>query len=190
MHSLLPKERVITRRGGKGNEFYTPGDDQGGRWGSGQNWPLEPAEGGPLPEDPKLRHAWKLFWGEDFNKILSSNRKNVVPGSWRVEVSPALPAETDFFLHVLEIGSSGSTGRRRTELLDGINVQGAALEHGPMVLFSTTGSGVYLWGSLATGFVVRVPDSHQSAAECGLRTQPRRPECVIFTERGAAGCRS
>jgi heparin/heparan-sulfate lyase len=140
VHSLLPKERVITRRGGKGNEFYTPGDDQGGRWGSGQNWPLEPAEGGPLPEDPKLRHAWKLFWGEDFNRILSSNRKNVVPGSWRVEVSPALPGETDFFLHVLEIGGSGSTGHRRTELLDGVNVQGAALEHGPIVLFSTTGS--------------------------------------------------
>ena len=140
VHSLLPKERVITRRGGKGNEFYTPGDDQGGTWRSGQNWPLEPAEGGPLPEDPKLRRAWKLFWGEDFNKILSSNRKNVVPGSWRVEVSPALPAETDFFLHVLEIGSSGSTGHRRTELLDGVNVQGAALEHGPIVLFSTTGS--------------------------------------------------
>jgi Heparinase II/III-like protein len=139
VHSLLPKERVITRRGGKGNEFYTPGDDQGERWGSGQNWPLEPAEGAPLPEDPKLRHAWKLFWGEDFNKILSSNRKNVVPGSWRVEVSPALPAETDFFLHVLEIGNAGSTGRRRTELLDGVNVQGAALEHGPIVLFSTTG---------------------------------------------------
>ena len=190
MHSLLPKERVITRRGGKGNEFYTPGDDQGGRWGSGQNWPLEPAEGGPLPEDPKLRHAWKLFWGEDFNKILSSNRKNVVPGSWRVEVSPALPAETDFFLHVLEIGSSGSTGRRRTELLDGVNVQGAALEHGPMVLFSTT-------GSVVNSGEVSLPDlacesliPHQSAAECGLRTQPRRPECVIFTECGAAGCRS
>jgi len=139
VHSLLPRERVVTRRGGKGNEFYTPGDDHGGAWGSGENWPLEPAEGALLPEDPKLRRMWKLFWGEDFNRILSSNRKNVVPGSWRVEVSPAVPAEEDFFLHVLEIGSTGKTGQRRTELLDGVHFQGAAFERGPMVLFSTAG---------------------------------------------------
>ena len=139
-HSLLPRERVVTRRGGNGNEFYTPGNDHGGAWGSGENWPLEPAEGAPLPEDPKLRRMWKLFWGEDFNKILPSNHKNVVPGSWRVEVSPALPAEEDFFLHVLEIGSTGKAGQKRTELLDGVHFQGAAFEGGPMVLFSTAGS--------------------------------------------------
>jgi hypothetical protein len=139
VHSLLPRERVVTRRGGKGNEFYTPGDDHGGAWGSGENWPLEPAEGALLPEDAKLRRMWKLFWGEDFNRILSSNRKNVVPGSWRVEVSPAVPADEDFFLHVLEIGSTGKTGQRRTELLDGVHFQGAAFERGPMVLFSTAG---------------------------------------------------
>jgi heparin/heparan-sulfate lyase len=140
VHSLLPRERVVTRRGGKGNEFWTPGDDHSGAWGSGESWPLDPAEGAPLPEDPKLRRMWKLFWGEDFNKILPSNRKNVVPGSWRVEVSPALPAEEDFLLHVLEIGSTGKTGNKRTELLDGVNFQGAAYESGPVVLFSTAGS--------------------------------------------------
>ena len=107
VHSLLPKERVITRRGGRGNEFYTPGDDRGGAWGTGESWPLEPAEGAPLPEDAKLRHMWKLFWGQDFNRILSSNRKNVVRGGWRVEVSPAPLAEEDFFLHVFEIGIRG-----------------------------------------------------------------------------------
>ncbi len=140
VHSLLPEERIVTRRGGKGNEFYTPGDDRGGAWGSGENWPLEPAEGGPLPEDPRLRRMWKLFWGEDFNKILSSNQKNVVAGSWRIEVSPALPAEEDFFLHVLEFGSMGTTGQKRTALLDGVHFRGAAIERGPMVLFSTEAS--------------------------------------------------
>jgi len=139
VHSLLPKERVITRRGGSGDEFSCPGDLQGGNWGSGENWPLDPAEGAPLPEDPKLRHMWKLFWGQDFDKILSSNRKNVVPGSWRVEVSPASPAEEDFFLHVFEIGNIGKTGHRRAELLDGVNFQGTAFERGPMVLFSSAG---------------------------------------------------
>ena len=141
VHSLLPRERVVTRRGGSGHEFYAPGDDHGGAWGTGESWPLEPAEGAPLPEDPKLRHMWKLFWGQDFNRILRSNHKNVVPGGWRVEVSPSLPVEEDFFLHVFEIGDAGKTGRR-AELLDGVNFQGAALERGPMVLFSSAGSAV------------------------------------------------
>ncbi len=140
VHSLLPKERVITRRGGGGNEFYAPGDDHGGAWGSGQNWPLEPPEGAPLPEDPKLRRMWKLFWGEDFNRIQPSNRKNVVPGSWRVEVSPASASEEDLFLHVFEIGDLGKTGNSHVELLDGAGMQGAAFEHGPLVLFSATGA--------------------------------------------------
>jgi heparin/heparan-sulfate lyase len=142
VHSLLPKERVIIRRGGKDHEFYTPGDDHGGGWGTGQNWPLEPPQGGPLPEDPKLRRMWKLFWGNDFNKILSSNRKQVVPGNWRIEVSPVVPAEEDFFLHVFEIGDTGKTGQRRAELLDGVNFQGAAFERGPVVLFSSASSQV------------------------------------------------
>ncbi len=68
VHSLLPEQRSVIRRGGPGNEFYTPGNDHGGAWGTGQNWPLEPAAGGPLPEDPKLRHMWKTFWGEDYSQ--------------------------------------------------------------------------------------------------------------------------
>ncbi len=142
VHALLPEDRMITRRGGAGSEFYTPGNDNGGAWGSGENWPLEPPRGASLPDDPKLRHMWKLFWGEDFNKILSSNRKNVVPGAWRVEVSPVEPAEEDFFLHVFEIGEMGNTGQRRVELLDGVNFQGAAFERGPMALFSSIGPAV------------------------------------------------
>ncbi|PYX49022.1 MAG: hypothetical protein DMG79_10200 [Acidobacteria bacterium] len=167
VHSLLPAQRVVTRRGGRGNEFYTPGDDHGGAWGSGENWPLEPAEGAPLPDDPKLRRMWKLFWGEDFNKILSSNRKNVVPGSWRIEVSPALPSEEDVFLHVLEIGDTGKTGKRRAELLDGVHFQGAAFERGPIVLFSAT-------GSIASSGEVSLPDM---ACESVIITN-LQPNCV------------
>jgi len=138
VHSLLPRERVITRRGGPGQDFYTPGDDHGGKWGSGENWPLEPQEGGPLPQDPKLQHMWKTFWGEDFSKISSSNRKNSVPGAWRIEVSPSIPAAEDFFLHVFEIGDTRITGKKRTELIEGVNFLGAASEAGPFVLFSTS----------------------------------------------------
>ena len=138
VHSLLPRDADITSRGGPGNEFYTPGDAQGGQWGSGQNWPSEPPQGGPLPDDPELRHMWKTFWGDDFSQILSSNHKNVVPGAWRVEVSPSKPAEEDFFLHVFEIGNQGATGHKRVKLLDGANLSGAAFESGPAVVFSTT----------------------------------------------------
>ena len=140
VHSLLPRERVVTRRGGPGRDFYTPGDEHGGAWGSGGNWPLEPQDGGPLPAEPTLRHMWKTFWGDDFSKISASNRRNVVPGAWRIEVSPSLPAEEDFFFHVFEIGNAGTTGKKRTELIDGVNFMGAATETGPFVLFGTSDS--------------------------------------------------
>ncbi|MBS1851581.1 MAG: heparinase II/III family protein [Acidobacteria bacterium] len=140
VHSLLPQERTITRRGGAGHEFVAPGNEQGGGWGSGENWPLEPAEGGPLPTDPRLLRMWKAFWGQDLKKMERSNRQNVVPGSWRIEVSPARPAEEDFFLHVLEIGDSGMTGKKQVRLVDGLGMKGAVFEGGPTVLFSASGN--------------------------------------------------
>ena len=142
VHSLLPRERIVTRRGGSGHDFYCPGDEHGGAWGSGENWPLEPAEGGPLPTDPRLLNMWKKFWGEDLAKMERSNRKNVVPGSWRIEVSPSEPAAEDFFLHVLEIGNTGTTGKKQVKLVDGISMMGAAFENGPTVLFASAGQAV------------------------------------------------
>ncbi len=142
VHSLLPRQRIVTRRGGSGHEFYCPGDEHGGAWSSGENWSLEPAEGGPLPTDPRLLHMWKAFWGEDLTKMERSNRKNVVPGSWRIEVSPSQPAEEDFFLHVLEIGRTGTTGKKQVKLVDGSGMIGAAFESGPVVLFGASGRAV------------------------------------------------
>jgi heparin/heparan-sulfate lyase len=138
VHSLLPREREVTRRGGPGWEFWTPGDEFGGGWGSGKNWPQDPPEGGPLPEDPYLRKMWKAFWGEDFNRLLPSNTRAVVPAAWRVEVSPVHPAREDLFLHVLEIGDKGDTHSRLVELADGNNLTGSAIEGGAIVLFATT----------------------------------------------------
>jgi hypothetical protein len=137
VHSLLPREREIVKRGGAGWEFWTPGDEFGGGWGSGKNWPLDPPAGGPLPTDPYLRKMWKTFWGEDFDKLLRSNTRAVVPAAWRVEVSPSKPAREDFFLHVLEVGDKVSTGAPRVELVDGSNLIGALVEGGTVVLFST-----------------------------------------------------
>ena len=113
MHTLLPREREVIVRGGPGWEFWTPGDEKGGAWGSGQNWPLDPAEGGPLPDDPYLKQMWKTFWGGDLQALSPSNRRAVVPGAWRMEVSPAVPARDDVFLHVLEIGDRADAAAPR-----------------------------------------------------------------------------
>lgn len=140
VHCLLPLDRTVKKRGGPGYEFWTPGDAHGGDWGSGQNWPLEPAEGGPLPADRKERKMWKEFWGDDFEHINRSNRKNVVSGSWRVEISPQEPSREDLFLHLIEIADRGSLPKQRVELLQGHNVSGAAYESGTAALFNTTDS--------------------------------------------------
>jgi len=137
VHSLLPREREVVKRGGPGFEFWTPGDEFGGAWGTGKNWPLDPPAGGSLTTDPYLRKMWKAFWGDDFEKLLPSNTRAVVPAAWRIEVSPAKPAKEDFFLHVLEIGDRGDTRAPRVELVDGSNLIGALVEGGTIVLFAT-----------------------------------------------------
>jgi hypothetical protein len=108
VHAVLPESREVIVRGGEGFEFWTPGDERGGAWGSGKNWPLDPAEGGPLPADPYLAKMFKTFWGDDFTKLSPSNRRAVVPGSWRIEISPAAASREDVFLNVLEIGDRGA----------------------------------------------------------------------------------
>jgi len=151
VHSLLPREHEVITRGGPGWEFWTPGDEFGGAWGSGKNWPLDPPAGGPLTTDPYLRKMWKTFWGDDFEKLLPSNTRAVVPAAWRVEVSPAKLAKEDFFLHVLEIGDKGDPRRPKVELVDGVNLIGALVEGGTVTLFAT-GEGVVTEGE------VTIPD--------------------------------
>ena len=60
VHPLLPRERVVTTRGGKGNEFYTPGDDHGGAWGSGENSRLSQRRVHRCREDRSFA-AWNCF---------------------------------------------------------------------------------------------------------------------------------
>jgi heparin/heparan-sulfate lyase len=137
LHTLMPRDREVVKRGGQGWEFWTPGDEFGGPWGSGKNWPIEGAEGGPLPDDPYLRKMWKTFWGEDFNRILPSNMRHVVPGAWRIEISPAKPSTDDLFLNVLEIGDQGETKSMRVELADGSNLIGALIAGQTLAVFPT-----------------------------------------------------
>jgi len=141
VHTLLPQCHVTGRRGGEGHEFWTPGDASGGAWGSGRNWPLEPAGGGPLPTDPVELAMWKKFYDNELKSIKRSNHRNVVPGLWRIEVTPSEPRLDDHFLHLFEIGDRGKTGRIQVELLgsgSGVAGVGCALkgEAGIAVIFS------------------------------------------------------
>jgi hypothetical protein len=135
VHPLLPRAREVVVRGGPGHEFWTPGDDRGGPWGSGQNWPLDPPEGGPLPAEPGLRQMWQTFW-PDIERLSPSNRRAVVPGAWRMETSPAEPAAEDVFLHVLEVGDRDASAPRQVTAIDGHALQGAAIAGEATVLFA------------------------------------------------------
>jgi hypothetical protein len=136
VHAVLPQEREVIVRGGPGFEFWTPGDERGGAWGSGKNWPLDPPEGGPLPADPYLNRMWRTFWGQDFDHLLPSNRRAVVPGAWRMEVTPAVAARDDVFLHVLEIGDRGAPPLR-IERVVGHGLAGAVVAGEAAVLMAT-----------------------------------------------------
>jgi hypothetical protein len=136
VHTLLPDERQVIVRGGPGFEFWTPGDEKGGAWGSGQNWPLDPPEGGPLPADPYLNRMWRTFWGQDLDHLSPSNRRAVVPGAWRMEVTPATPATGDVFLNVLEIGDQGAPPLR-IERVSGSGLAGAVVEGEAAVVMAT-----------------------------------------------------
>jgi len=140
VHPLLPLEREVTVRGGPGFEFWTPGDERGGAWGSGQDWPLDPPEGGPLPDDPYLRKMWLTFW-DGIEKLSPSNRRAVVPGGWRMETSPAAPSKEDVFLHVLEIGDRDAKPARRMAGIEGHGLAGASIEDATAVLFASADDG-------------------------------------------------
>jgi len=127
--SLLPRERVITRRGGPGADFYAPAMTTValGKW---RELALEPPEGAPLPEDPKARHMWKTFWGEDFDRILSSNRKNVCQAHGGSKyLLPFQPRKT-CFLHVWRSETSEKSGAGGQNWWKAANFVGAASEGG------------------------------------------------------------
>jgi hypothetical protein len=157
VHALLPAEREVIVRGGPGFEFWTPGDEKGGAWGSGRNWPLDPPEGGPLPPDPYLNRMWRTFWGQDFGRLAKSNRRAVVPGAWRMEVTPAAESREDVFLNVLEIGDVGAPPLR-LERVQGSGLAGAVVGAQAAVLFATAAAplteGEVTLPDVPTGFVL------------------------------------
>jgi hypothetical protein len=136
VHALLPRSRDVIVRGGSGFEFWTPGDEFGGDWGSGKNWPLDPPEGGPLPDDPYLKRMFRTFWGQDMDCLSPSNRRAVVPGAWRMEVTPQQPKREDIFLHALEIADRGAPAKTVVRVR-GHHLAGAVVEDDAAALFVT-----------------------------------------------------
>jgi hypothetical protein len=81
---------------------------------------------------------WTTFW-EGIERLAPSNRRAVVPGAWRMEMSPATPRKEDVFVLALEIGERGVTGRRRVAAVEGHDLTGAAVEGDATVLFADGG---------------------------------------------------
>jgi hypothetical protein len=80
---------------------------------------------------------WLTFWGDDLRKLSPSNRRAVVPGSWRIEVSPRAAARDDVFLSVLEIGDRGATPLRIDPIAEGKGLAGAVVAGEAAVLLAT-----------------------------------------------------
>jgi heparin/heparan-sulfate lyase len=185
VHPLLPRERDVVVRGGPGYDFWTPGDERGGAWGSGQNWPLDPPEGGPLPEDPYLRKMWLTFW-DGIDKLEPSNRRAVVPGGWRLETSPIAPAKDDVFLHVLEIGDRDARPARRMEGIEGHGLAGAAIEGEETVLFADAAEGEATLPNLATPHLLLTGLAPRAAYEVQV-TSGFAPGSPVWRASGEAG---
>jgi hypothetical protein len=85
----------------------------------------------------KIGGPGKEFWVESAGKNLamSIDRKEAEPGAWRVEVSPAVPANSDNFLHVLTVMDAGTSegpmvGMVSSEELTGATVLDRAILFG------------------------------------------------------------
>ena len=82
------------RASGRWSCAAAPGSSSGRRATSagapgarGRTGPSTRPRAGPLPEDPYLLKMWKTFW-DGIDRLSPSNRRAVVPGAWRMEVSP------------------------------------------------------------------------------------------------------
>ena len=77
-------------RGGPGWEFWTPGDERGGALGIGDQLAARSSGRRAVAvRSRRLQRMWRTFWGADLDRLSPSNRRAVVPGAWRLEVSPA-----------------------------------------------------------------------------------------------------
>jgi hypothetical protein len=115
MQTIFPEAAVITRRGGKGHDF----------WGH----PLNPAAQYNHTLDKDGKHAESYL------------RPPYSP--WRLEVAPRRAAARDCFLHLLHVSADGADSAQRAERVVEGNRLGARMALGDRtvtVLFNANGS--------------------------------------------------
>ena len=106
--ACCPLEREVVVRGGPGCEFWTPGDEHGGAWGSGQNWPLDPARGrARCPTDPYLARCGRRSGARTSRGSRPRIAARWCPAAGAIEVSPGGGRARRRLPDVLEIGDRG-----------------------------------------------------------------------------------
>ena len=85
-----------------------------------------------LPEEAsisKIGGPGKEFWVESVGKNfpMGTDRYGAEPGAWRVEVSPAIPAEADNFLHVLTVMDAGTSKSPTASMVSSKELVGATI---------------------------------------------------------------
>jgi len=104
MRNLLPADAQISKVGGPGREFEV----------EGKNYDATPAQ-----------DTWRAPGG----KISTDSQKGPQePGAWRIEISPAAPAEDDVFLNVLYPTDASGPALPATAPLAGEGYRGLTLE--------------------------------------------------------------
>ena len=91
--TLYPENAVVTKIGGPGKQF----------WSDGTNWEIPVL----TPED----------YGYPQRANIPSNEWPLV-GQWRVEVSPAVEAESDIFVHMIQVGKESMGGLPKAKTVE------------------------------------------------------------------------
>jgi heparin/heparan-sulfate lyase len=90
-----------------------------------------------LPAEARIEKVGgrgREFWVDGKNHPPESMRKGDEPGAWRIEVTPATPAETDEFLNVMQVLDEGGPEPAVVEKIEAGPFVGVALR-GYVVLF-------------------------------------------------------
>ena len=104
-----------------------------------------------------------------WRKLSPSNRRAVVPGGWRIEVSPRAAARDDVFLSVLEIGDRGAAPLRIDPVTQGKGLAGAVVAGEAAVLLATGAEPLVGGRGHAARHAERVPAADRPRPARGLR---------------------
>jgi heparin/heparan-sulfate lyase len=102
--TLFPKDAKVEKIGGPGKQF----------WSDGRNWPLPEL----TPDD----------YGYKNRGAVPPNNWPLV-GQWRVEVKPAVPSKTDYFMHMIQVGDDSLAGVPKTKTFENEDSMGVEFKY-------------------------------------------------------------